>query len=269
NVDNVTFWNIEELGTPLFYGESVFDRLRRAEFNLDTAQSMVWEVLMPVSEDRTRTENVDLLIHDPHYRDPLLAPGWYGGGYDEGRDEFLGLAYSVWVLDLPSGTHSGKPVFWPVDGDTRVPPEVMVWRPGDGYDSKLRGYPITMTFGSSEVLGIGRENPLGVSVITSVITADDGTVVEHDVELPSSSEFGTNNSTVILWPVEGLQPQTTYTVDAEVSWVTTPHKKFSWSFTTTAEPETEVLWGARSAPPAGGRAHVRTVDEAVTPTVRR
>ena len=195
--------------------------------------------------------------------------GWYGGGYDEGKDLFLGVAYSVWVLDLPSGTHTGKPVFWPVDGDTDVPPEVNVWRPGDGYDAKLRGYPISMTFGSSEILGIGRDNALAVSVISSVITADDGTVVEHDVELPSSSDWGDNNSTVILWPADALQPSTTYTVDTEVSWVTTPHKKFSWSFTTTSEPVTDVLWAARSAPPPGGRVHVRALDRSITPTTPR
>lgn len=247
NVDQAVFWNVEDQGTALFYGETVFDRLSRAEFNLDTAQSLVWEVLMPVTEDRTRTANVDLLIHDPHYRDPLLAPGWYGGGYDEGDDLFLGWAYSVWVLDLPSGTHTGKPVFWPVDGDIQVPPEASIWRPGEGYTSQLRGYPITMTFGSSDVLGIGRDNPLGVSVISSTITADDGTVVEHDVELPASGEWGDNNSTVILWPAEALQPLTTYTVEAEVSWVTTPHKTFTWSFTTTADPVTETLF-SREAP---------------------
>lgn len=249
NLADATYWNVEDDGTPLFYGATVFDRLERAEFNLDTASSMVWEVLMPVTPERNRTENVDLLIHDPHYRDPLLAPGWYGGGYDETSGDNGGLAYSVWVLDMPSGTHSGKPVVWPVDGDVEVPPSVVVWKPGvtDIGEVALRGYPITLTFGSSEVLGVGRDNPLGVSVLSSTITADDGTAIEHEVEVPMTTAFGTNNSTAILWPAVELAPDTTYTVEVEVSWVTTPHKTLDWSFTTTSEPVTETLF-SRGAP---------------------
>ncbi len=214
----------ETSGLPGYTGADVFERLRAAEYLVDVASTLVWQVFMPADPSRPRAEMVDLLIHDPGYRDPLLGPGWLGGGYAEGTDLFDGLAYSIWALALPSASHSDKPVLWPVKDQEDVPVSYLG-----------QGYPITLTFGSS-LLGSNPDNPLDVIVRSSTITAEDGAVVEHTVQLPGPTYFGDNNSTVVLAPLTILEPETLYTVEVEVEWISSPDgKTIDWSFTTGTE----------------------------------
>lgn len=226
-------WASESSSFPGYTGDTVFDRLESAGYPLDVASTLVWQVAMPADPSQPRANMVDLLIHDPHYRDPLFAPGWLGGGYAEGTDLYEGFAYSIWTLALPSASHSSKPVLWPVKDAEDVP---ISWLGG--------GYPITMTFGSS-LIGGNPDNPLDVLLHSATITSEDGTILEHVAELPGYNPyFGSNNSTIMLFPLQPLQPDTLYTVEANVSWISYPegNKTIDWSFVTGSEEVTATLF---------------------------
>ncbi len=225
-------WPLETIGEAGFTGETSFERIEAAGFPVDWAATFVWEVLAPTDETAPRGEIVDLYLHAPLVRDVLLAPGWEGGGYAELDDPSGRLAYFHVVLPLPSNESANKPVLYPVDGQEDVPISV----PGGGGlpgVAGVTGYPITLTFGSVDVTA-NPTNPLDVTVYSSLVTGPSGPV-EHTVFLPGLYDTGPNYSTAVLLPTDPLEPNATYTVTAEVGWVTNPSKSLEWSFTTGEE----------------------------------
>ena len=228
-------WPNETIGLPGFTGQTSFDRIEAAGFPVDVAATFLWEVLVPTDVDVPRGEVVDGYMHDPLVRDVLLAPGWLGGGYAELDAPDGRWAYFHAVLSLPSNANANRPIVYPADGQLDVPISVS----GGGLTgaAPLTGYPITLTFGSTSS-DPNLPNPLGVTVIASVITGPSGPVA-HTVYLPATYDgWGRNYSTAILLPTDPLEPNATYTVGAEVSWVSDPSKKLEWTFTTGEAPAT-------------------------------
>jgi hypothetical protein len=229
-------WTTETPGEPGFTGANAFERLEDAGYlGLDPSSAFVWEVLTRVDEVGSYSEHIDELMVDPFVRDVLLAPAWEGAGYAEGLDPALG-AFAYWniVLYFPSGARATRPVTYPQDGQTGLPTS---WSPPDPADPALAGvpplagFPVTLTFGSSQISANGT-NPLDVLVTSSTLTGPEGQV-DHQILLPGLYSLGVNWSTAILVPLEPLQPGATYTVVADVSWIDRPQgQQLELSFTT-------------------------------------
>jgi hypothetical protein len=229
-------WNLEVAGEPGFTGADAFERLQDAGYlGLDPSSAFVWEVLTLVSDVDSYGSHIDELMLDPFVRDVLLAPAWEGAGYAEGSDPAFGeFAYWNIVLYFPSGARSTRPVTYPQDGQTEVPTS---WSPADPSDPALlgipalAGFPITLTFGSSQISTNGT-NPLNVLVSGSTLLGPEGEV-EHQILLPGVYSLGVNWSTAILVPTQPLQPDTTYELAARVTWIDRPTgKDIELSFTT-------------------------------------
>ncbi|MEQ1506970.1 MAG: hypothetical protein ABMB14_32380 [Myxococcota bacterium] len=227
-------WWSESAGTAGYTGVDAFERLYASEYLVnDVGSAFVWQVLLPVSDVVTRPELIDLYMDDPFVRDVFLAPAWEGAGYAEGTDALIGpFAYMNIVLYYPSGARSTRPVVYPQDGQVDVPTRWTLNDPGEPAFVGLPpvvGYPITFTFGSSQVSD--GANPLQVSVLDSVITGPSGPV-DHAVALPGVYGTGVNWSTAILVPSEPLEPLSEYTVEATFQWIDIDSRKEKLVFTT-------------------------------------
>lgn len=226
-------WNLETSGGTGFSGATAYDRLVETGYLVpDVSEPFIWEVLGYVEPDLSIPEQVDLEMHDPFIRDVYLSPSWEASGYTQFPAFDQVLSYMNIVLYYPSGARSGKPVVYPIDGQTNVPTTwenvYAAFDPLLGAMPPVAGYPITFTCGSSRTLpGI---NPLSVAVVSSAITGPSGPV-EHEVFLPGQYLFGVNNSTAILVPREPYEPGTTYTVDVSLQWID-HDKDISLTFTT-------------------------------------
>lgn len=229
-------WWAESPGLPGFTGVGSFDRLEAAEYLVASVGSaFVWEVLLPAAGGGTGV--IDEVLIDPFARDALLAPAWEGGGYAEFGDPVLGgdFAYMNIVLYYPSGSRATRPVVYPQDGQTDLPTSWNV-DPTDAAFAGLpevAGFPISFTMGSSRV--VTGDNPLEVAVLNSTITGPSGEV-PHVVLLPGLYTVGVNWSTAILAPLAPLEPNTDYTVEADLAWVDVPKKHEELVFTTGSVP---------------------------------
>jgi hypothetical protein len=229
-------WPYESPSGVGFTGEDSFARLDASQYFVETtATAFVWEVLLLVEEDFSYEELIDEYMIDPFFRDAFLAPSWEGGGYAEGTDPTWGrFGYMNIVLYFPSGSRTTRPVVYPQDGQEDVPTTwVRTFEDAAIQLPSEVGFPISFTAGSARITsGI---NPLEVQVKHSTITGPDGEV-EHQVLLPGYYAGGVNWSTAILVPVEPLQPDSTYTVEAELSWIDQQSRKEELTFTTAADP---------------------------------
>lgn len=236
-------WWIEEFGEFGFTGRTSYDRLVKSEYLVEDfgANVFVWEVLSLVEEGLSYTERADAWLHNPFLRDVFLAPAWEGAGYaefsavDPYQGDDLTVSYMNVVLLHPSGSHATTPAVYPADGQIEVP---LSWENPYVVEPQLAGmpafggYPITFTFGSTSPVG-NQINPLGVEVISSVIVSPTEEV-PHVVVLPDAYSFGEVWSTAMLVPLNPLQPNTTYTVTAELSWVERDNHVVTVTFTTSA-----------------------------------
>jgi hypothetical protein len=220
-------WPYENAGQPGYLGETSFDRLDATQYFVEgvTDTAFVWEILMSLDSvqadgdpDEVYAAIIDAYMIDPFFRDAFLAPAWDGGGYGEGTDPTWGtFGYMNIVLYFPSGARSSRPVVYPQDGQQDVPTTWIRSFEDPMIDLPFQvGFPITFTHGSS-TLGAGT-NPLDVSVDSSSISGPSGDV-EHTILLPGPYASGINWSTAILVPVEPLEPNSEYTVEAELSWI--------------------------------------------------
>jgi hypothetical protein len=225
-------WPYEYPGGVGFTGEDSFARLDASQYFVETtAQAFVWEVLILVEDDFSYEALVDDYMIDPFFRDAFLAPSWEGGGYGEGTDPTWGrFGYMNIVLYFPSGSRTTRPVVYPQDGQTDVPTTWVRTFEDAAMDLPVEtGMPITFTVGSARITsGI---NPLEVNVKHSSIRGPSGEL-EHQVLLPGYYGGGVNWSTAILVPVQPLEPDTTYDVEVELSWIDQNSRKEELSFTT-------------------------------------
>ncbi|MEN0063976.1 MAG: hypothetical protein AAGA48_17615 [Myxococcota bacterium] len=241
----------EERSRPGYTGPYPLERFDLAGFDTETSSVQTWSVFAGMAEDAPPAQFVDREIHDPLFRDPMLAPGWRAGSFARGEldSEVEGAAgypfgYLEAALFLPSGQNAFQPVVWPVDGEVDVPTSWFNRWPAkqaspQPFDELARvvGYPVSFTFGSDETSFNFASNPLDVQMRSSRFTGPDGDVL-HVALFPGSYFGGVNTSTLALIPVEPLQPGTTYEVEVDVSWVSRDRLTMTTSFTTAGEPTT-------------------------------
>ena len=225
-------WPYEYAGGVGFTGEDSFARLDASQYFVETtATAFVWEVLILVEDDFSYEQLIDDYMVDPFFRDAFLAPSWEGGGYGEGTDPTWGrFGYMNIVLYFPSGSRTTRPVVYPQDGQVDVPTTWVRTFEDAAMDLPVEtGMPISFTVGSARITsGI---NPLEVNVKSSSIRGPSGEL-EHQVLLPGYYAGGVNWSTAILVPVQPLEPNTTYDVEVELSWIDQNSRKEELSFTT-------------------------------------
>lgn len=226
-------WQSESASVGGYTGDSATARLVASGFLIEgVSDAFVWELLLTGFEDRTRTELVDELMIDPIARDALLAPAWEGSGYEPFTDPVAGaFAYANIVLAYPSGSHTTRPIVYPQDGQTDLPTS---W-PGAsvaGFGGAT-GFPITFTMGSSQIVAAST-NPLEVRVLGSTITGPSGPV-PHTVLLPGPYASGVNWSTAVLVPTDPLEPDSVYTVEAELAWIDVASHTEELTFSTAAQ----------------------------------
>ena len=242
-----TSWQFEVRGLSWYRGDDARDRIDYAGYELEGYSNFIWEVLGPAPESVSPPDTVDALMHDPFVRDALLAPGWRVSGYGEAEGDWLGrVFYLNAVLALPSLVRATSPVTYPMDGQTDVPVSWFNYWYGSPPFDELPvelGYPITLTMGSAQV-GAGN-NPLQIVVDEHSITGPDGEIEAVRI-FPGPHDGGFNWSTVILLPVEPLQPGSQYTVEVTASWISHPGRTMSWTFETGSHAAATTL--SREAP---------------------
>ncbi|MEZ4238314.1 MAG: hypothetical protein R3F59_19610 [Myxococcota bacterium] len=230
-------WRAEAPDTRGFTGADALERLYTSGYLVrDVGTAFVWELLLPLGGGYTRPELVDAHLADPFLRDLFLAPGWEAAGYAEGVDPGgARFGYLEVVTTFPSGTHSLRPVVYPADGQTGVPPAWRVQDPGDPALADLpdvAGFPVSFTFGSN-TFGSGSDNPLEVDVLRSELRGPGG-LVPHRIVLPGADAAGRNRATAALVPEAPLQPDAEYTWEVALSWVDVGARVLTGSFRTGA-----------------------------------
>lgn len=236
----------EESGQAGYTGATPIDRFELEGFTSENQSIQTWSVFAYFTPEQAPREYIDSLIHDPLFRDALLAPGWRAGSWSRGEllDE-LPFGYLEAALYLPSQQNAYSPVSYPVDGQVNVPTEwenpyaylnnyqnVTVPPPFDRLD-EIVGYPVTFTFGSAETSGSFNANPLQVQLRSSSFVGPSGPV-EHAVIFPGTYFGGVNMSTLALVPLQPLEPNATYTVDIDVAWISRDRMTRQYTFTTSS-----------------------------------
>lgn len=219
----------EEQGRAGFTGQYPTDRFDLVGFDTDNGSVQTWSVFAGFPANENPARFIDEFIHDPLFRDPLLAPGWRAGSWSRGvLEPDYEFGYLEAALFLPSQQNAFSPVSWPVDGQTGVATEWVNYYallsdirntppPFDELGAVI-GYPITFTFGSDRGGGTG-QNPLDIQVRDSILLGPNGAELDHSVVFPGNYFGGTNLSTIAIMPTEPLLPGAEYTVEVDVSWV--------------------------------------------------
>jgi len=243
---------LEESGRVGYTGDTPRERFDAEGYETDYQSIQTWSVFAGFPLDAPPRDFIDREIHDPLFRDALLAPGWRAGSWARGvldldpdqvdpKEGGYAFGYLEALLFLPSGQKAFNPVSYPVDGQDAVPtewvnpyfipPEYDIAQP-EPFDEMpaVTGYPVSFTFGSDEVSG--GDNPLDVQLKRSIFLGPDGIEVAHLVVFPKTYLGGDNTSTLALVPVDPLSPDTTYTVEVDVSWISREQLVKEISFTT-------------------------------------
>ena len=87
--------------------------------------------------------------------------------------------------------------------------------------------------GSTWQTNLGNANPYGLTLLSSTITAADGTDVPHEAMTPDM--FENFRYSVALLPLEPLDPLQSYRVQVALSW-DMGNRSYDWAFTTGADP---------------------------------
>lgn len=227
-------WFFESPTAPGFTGVDVFERMAATYAYSWGDPVIVWQIAYEGWDDLSAPE----VMADPYFRDVFLQPSWKTSGWAEGVTESgLQLAYMNLSFLFPSGTHIYKPIVYPRDGQEDVPTtgRSLV---GEGDPlSGARGFPITATVGASDA--VGGINPYLIVVLSSTLTDSAGADVPMLVLTPDTSTFGSLTSTAVFKPHDPLEPGTTYTFEAEISWIDRK-KTVTSTFTTAADPPSAV-----------------------------
>lgn len=238
--DGASFTFTEELGTVGFVGRDYMERLQYTGWmgQERTEIAAVREVALELPEGTGPAEAADLFMAQVYARDVTLHPAWWVGGYAVAHDWH---ALSI-AIHNPPDRHMNRLVTYPADGQTGVPTS---WDPSgwariddEVPKDRLVGYPFTLVVGGedavADVVDTGSTefppNPYGLTPRNLVILGPDGSelaavVVEPDGTSPLELSVG-------LVPLEPLEPNTTYTVQAEVDWAMKDRKRLEVEFTT-------------------------------------
>lgn len=222
-------WLLETVGRPGFTGADPFERLAASgAAGFDSFGT--WHVL--VRRDTLATpRTVDDLVTNPWFRDALFQPLWRGAGLGLVDTSNGGYAYMDIMYTTPPVARVQWPIVFPKDGMLGVPTSYRPWDYPDDPTavSPLTGFPITITVGSWEP-GFG-DNPYALTLQTATFTGPSGELAFVQGG-PGNYGWGSNQATLVIVPVEPLDPFTTYTLDATISWSSLQGKQVTTTFTT-------------------------------------
>lgn len=207
----------EESGEGGFTGQTVFDRLDYAGFEDPGSNQLgVWEIY-GYRGALAVDELVDqALIAGLFLREPVMVSSSWAAGYGDAD----GWLEYVLVFDFPADSHLNRPVVYPVDGQLEVPTSFYAVEPEAPSGSEwlqwgeLRGYPITLTFGSTQASGAWNSatNVYDVQVTQLELEGPEG-LVPVDWVSPGDGRSWLN-FTVGVVPKEPLEPSATYSLHA-------------------------------------------------------
>lgn len=222
-------WTAQDVGKSGYTGGDPFTRLRTAGA-VGLEDIGMWQVLLP-REDLATPQTVDDLITIPWIRDALFQPVWRGAGIGLVDTSDGGYAYMDIVYTLPPAVRVHNPVVFPKNGMLGVPTSYRPWAaPDDPTVVKdLMGFPITITVGAWEA-GFGA-NPYNLVLNDAALVGPSGELVVVTGG-PGLYSWGVNQATIVIVPLEPLEPFTTYTLDATISWSALQLKGVSTTFTT-------------------------------------
>ncbi|MCB9681995.1 MAG: hypothetical protein H6733_11045 [Alphaproteobacteria bacterium] len=231
-IDTLNPW-VENGSLTGFTGGNVYDRLYAAEAIDHTADIGVWEVFLPVI-DGARAASIDDLFHAfPWARDPMFQPALIGYGYAEARGGDDVYSYMNIVYTFPPNLRFDKPIVFPHDGQLDVPVGYVPFDwPGNPLNVRPGiGYPISITVGSYEG-SLASANPYDLQLIEATLLGPDGQPVPLVTGGPGRYGWGDNQATVIIAADQPLRPDSTYELQATLSWNARTNKKVSTVFTT-------------------------------------
>jgi len=222
----------DTLGQP-FTGVTVWERLEYQGYPITTASHWIWEfwdtdafeAFMPL--DQLVDE---VWITNPYWRQAMLHPGWRAAGHATTQHWRYGLI----IADLPSRAHASRPIVYPADGQTGLP---LTWTTyafeiGDGLPiAKEVGLPITVHVGGETYSG-GHNNPYELVFDAGSLHGPDGELPFYPVEPDATPSDLDLPSTVIMVPMDPLEPDTTYTATFQISWNDNWRKDVETTFTT-------------------------------------
>ena len=226
NWDSIVVGNLsvheEVVGNPGYTGVDMFERMTAQGWTMPAQEHHVF-TLVDIKESASMPSwaVIDRYVHEPYFRQILMQPGVLDAGYGE-FDEFVGLTM---VSEWPASTPLGRPIVWPVDGQTNVPPSYFTGSfnslDGERYDNlepwKQYGYPITVTLGADTSNGtpLSDPNSLSLAVLSHTFTGPDG-VENTTVVTPDSTQLPFPSSVMVV-PDSPLRENTQYTLDITVS----------------------------------------------------
>jgi|GEM_PF-4366327 len=223
-----------------FTGVTPLDRIEASDYPMDLGQYGYWYGDL---EDDT----IDLFE---------LVDGWMASPYarqfvlqldqgDVGLAVREGLVASLSTYDNPPLEHSSNPLVYPVDGQEQVPMDypVLGARGDDGVprDQPL-GYPITVSVGSAYFVRYGGQaDPYELRVSDPVLEGPSGPVPLYPLTAADTPYDLTY--TVGLFPLEPLEPLSSYRFTATVSWLSDQDE--------TSEKNLDVTWNTAAAQASG------------------
>lgn len=228
-------WNADGMhsetsGLPGYTGADAYTRLEAVDYQgIEQYNLSYWTYSFWDNADAV--ERVDFWFPDPQSRQAFLQPSWIAGGYAEGPIEnFPGerIAYMNIFYQVPVVEASGRPIFYPKDGQLDVPTGFeAVEDDNPMFGQGLIGYPITLTVGSMRTDGGG--NAHGIEIHSSKLTGPQGPV-EMQVFTPDLDPWMLY--TAAFYPLTEFTPNSDYTFEVELSWHDHDHLSYEIAFST-------------------------------------
>ncbi len=218
----------EQSAVPGYTGYDVMDRLDTAGYAFDdTSFDMgIWE--LSVLDNQESLDDLDAFIDGladlPFTRQIMLQPSWVASGVDVSTyDEELGLGLFnlVVVYEYPATQRAQNPVVYPTDSQVGVQTGVVISDVLDPLCGQTVGYPITITVGSATAGrgGLTSPNPYALEVVNASVHGPDGPIPVA-VRAPGDTDYDAGLLyTAAVIPLQELEPDTEYTLEAKLEWV--------------------------------------------------
>lgn len=208
---------LESPDEPAFTGVDPLERMIARGYELSgnfSASYGFWEGLFVYDESFDPEAIADDWMWGQYGRQGVLQPDWVDAGYGS-TDSW---AVVTILYDFPALEAIGRPVAWPRDGQTDVPPSwTYVYDDGAQPLFDPVGYPITFTVGSDDPdSSLGAQNPYNLVLLDSSLEGPDGPV-EFNTVTPDSSPYDFPY-TVALVPDAPFEANTTYTATVRLRW---------------------------------------------------
>jgi len=211
----------EEAGLPGFTGVSFADRLATANFD----GLPMFEVMAFIND---AVRSVDEWMATLYHRIPFIVPQTLQMGYGAAQDGARAcdtIDFGENPATLPDWQERILP--FPPDGFTGVPTS---W---DGAENPTPPLPAGAAYPSGPILTVtftASSGYPGIAITDSVITDPDGNALDHVANSPETDAH-LCCGVITLYPLEPLEPFTTYEVSVDYSRNGVPGT-FTWSFTT-------------------------------------